>query len=112
EPVLADAPTDAPTEPVLADAEPVVTPAEPVLADTPANAPVVAGAPAAPATHSRTSSRAPLLAAYSGILQRIQETIGGDIDDRAAERIAVLAEAAAHLVDGDVAERLLFGKDE
>lgn len=72
-------------------------PAAPVLAD-------IRSAPPGPVAHTRRS----LLAAYTAILDQIRELAPGDRSDRVAQ----LAEAAAALVGGEFAQRLVFGTSD
>ncbi|MBZ5713088.1 hypothetical protein [Nannocystis pusilla] len=62
------------------------------------------GAPAPPAPDALASARSSLLAAYGALLDQIRDLARGDRSDRVAQ----LAEAAAALVEGEFARRLVF----
>ncbi|MCY1068647.1 hypothetical protein OV090_28165 [Nannocystis sp. RBIL2] len=76
---------------------------------TPHSEPVPSDAPLSPRSESAPSdslaeTRESLLAAYRALLDRIRDLAPGDRSDRVAQ----LAEAAAALVEGEFARRLVF----
>lgn len=108
-PVAADTSSNHPP-PVPADTSPGHP--QPVLSDTSTGhrAPVPAATPhrrpdpSASHPDALASARSSLLAAYGALLDQIRDLARGDRSDRVAQ----LAEAAAALVEGEFARRLVF----
>jgi hypothetical protein len=95
------------SEPVPSDTS-LSSSLEPVPSDTSLSRrsePARSGTSTSPApSDSLAETRESLLAAYRALLDRIRELAPGDRSDRVAQ----LAEAAAALVEGEFARRLVF----